>query len=67
MPESVLDWGIQFVLSLQHLGDWLIGPMNAFTFLGNEDFFCCCFLFYIGAWKARSAFGWGFISFSVLA
>lgn len=43
MPETVLDWGIQFILSLQTLGDWLIGPMNSFTFLGNEDFYLLLF------------------------
>ncbi len=55
MPESVLDWGIQFVLSLQLLGDWLIGPMNAFTFLGNEDFFLLLFPFLY--WCVESALG----------
>lgn len=45
MPASVLDWGVQLILSLQHLGDWLVGVMNAFTFLGNEDFFLLLFPF----------------------
>ena len=45
MPESVLNWGIAFILSLQNLGDWLVSPMNAFTFLGNEDFFLLLFPF----------------------
>ena len=45
MPASVLDWGIQFILSLQQFGDWLVGVMNAFTFLGNEDFFLLLFPF----------------------
>jgi membrane-associated phospholipid phosphatase len=45
MPASILDWGIQFIISLQTLGDWLIQPMNAFTFLGNEDFYLLLFPF----------------------
>ncbi|NUM49136.1 MAG: phosphatase PAP2 family protein [Anaerolineales bacterium] len=45
MPASILDWGVQFILSLQSLGDWLAGPMNAFTFLGNEDFYLLLFPF----------------------
>lgn len=39
MPESVLEWGIALILSLQGLGDWLIGPMNGLTFMGNQEFF----------------------------
>jgi len=45
MPESILNWGIQLILSLQSLSDWLVGPMEAFTFLGNEDFFLLLFPF----------------------
>ena len=45
MPESILNWGIELILSLQNLGDWLTGPMNVFTFLGNEDFFLLLFPF----------------------
>ncbi|NJN44599.1 MAG: phosphatase PAP2 family protein [Anaerolineae bacterium] len=45
MSESVLDWGIQFILTLQNLGDWLVEPMNFFTFLGNEDFYLLLFPF----------------------
>ncbi|GAB4580339.1 MAG: phosphatase PAP2 family protein [Anaerolineales bacterium] len=45
MPESVLNWGIQIILSLQSLGDALVGPMNLFTFLGNEDFYLLLFPF----------------------
>jgi membrane-associated phospholipid phosphatase len=55
MPESVLDWGIQLILSLQGLGDWLIGPMNAFTFLGNEDFYLLLFPFLY--WCVESSMG----------
>ena len=39
MSDSVLDWGIALILSLQNLGDWLIGPMNLVTFTGNIPFF----------------------------
>lgn len=45
MPASILDWGIQLILSLQSLGDWLVGLMNGFTFFGNEDFFLLLFPF----------------------
>jgi len=34
-----LEWGIPVITWLQNLGDWLIGPMNFFTFLGEEEFF----------------------------
>jgi len=34
-----LEWGIPVITWLQSLGDWLIGPMNFFTFLGYEEFF----------------------------
>ncbi len=39
MPTEILNWGIEFILSLQAMGNWLIAPMNFFTFLGNEEFF----------------------------
>lgn len=45
MPPSILDWGIQLILSLQSLGNWLVGPMNSLTFLGNEDFYLLIFPF----------------------
>jgi len=32
MPESVLDWGIAVILTLQGLGDWLVGPMNNYLY-----------------------------------
>jgi len=37
--ETIHNLGIQIVLFLQSLGDWLIGPMKFFSFLGNEEFF----------------------------
>ena len=39
MPDNVLEWGIGLILVLQELGDWLIGPMNVFTFTGNIEFY----------------------------
>ena len=37
--ESILQLGIDLILFLQSLGKWLLTPMKALTFLGNEDFF----------------------------
>jgi membrane-associated phospholipid phosphatase len=37
--NPVLDAGIDLILALQNLGDWLITPMRFFTFLGDELFF----------------------------
>ncbi len=39
MPDNVLAWGIDLILSLQGWGEGLLGPMNFFTFLGREEFF----------------------------
>jgi membrane-associated phospholipid phosphatase len=39
MTENLLDAGIAFILFLQSLGDWLIAPMEFFSFLGQEEFF----------------------------
>jgi membrane-associated phospholipid phosphatase len=39
MPDSILESGIIFILSLQGLGDWLILPMNILTFTGNSEFY----------------------------
>ena len=39
MIDQLLNWGIQWTLAMQGLGSWLAGPMEFFTFLGNEDFF----------------------------
>jgi membrane-associated phospholipid phosphatase len=55
MPETVLDWGIQFILNWQGLGDTFTGLMNAFTFLGNEDFFLLLFPFLY--WCVESSLG----------
>lgn len=37
--EAIMQLGIQIIVFLQNLGSWLLLPMKAFTFLGNEDFF----------------------------
>jgi len=37
--EILTDKGIQVVLYLQGIGDWLTAPMTFLTFLGNEEFF----------------------------
>jgi membrane-associated phospholipid phosphatase len=37
--NTILDLGIQIILFLQGLGAGLKAPMQAFTFLGNEEFF----------------------------
>jgi membrane-associated phospholipid phosphatase len=37
--DSILNSGINWIVVLQGLGGWLTLPMNAFSFLGSEDFF----------------------------
>lgn len=37
--DTILELGIDFILFLQSLGDWLVGPMKFFTFLGYEEFY----------------------------
>jgi membrane-associated phospholipid phosphatase len=37
--QTVLDIGVQIVVALQGLGEWLTAPMKFFSFLGSEDFF----------------------------
>ncbi len=34
-----MELGIDFILFLQGLGEWLLAPMKLFTFLGNEEFY----------------------------
>ena len=53
MPERVLDWGIVFVLFLQGMGDWLIGPMNLFTFTGTAEFFLLILPVIYWCWDSR--------------
>lgn len=37
--DALIQMGINFVLFLQSLGGWLVGPMKFFTFLGTEEFY----------------------------
>jgi len=37
--ENLLDFGIQIIVYLQGLGEWLVPVMGFFTFLGVEDFY----------------------------
>ncbi len=53
MPENVLEWGIGVILTLQGLGDWLIGPMNIFTFTGNAEFYLLILPAIYWCWDAR--------------
>lgn len=39
MLEIIYDVGIDIVLAIQSLGDWLVVPMESFTFLGSEEFY----------------------------
>lgn len=53
MPESVLEWGITVILTLQSLGDWLIGPMNIFTFTGSSEFYLLILPVIYWCWDSR--------------
>lgn len=37
--QTLIEYGIALIISLQSMGDWLILPMRLFSFLGNEEFF----------------------------
>ena len=37
--EVVMNSGIAFIVWLQSLGSWLVGPMQFFSFFGSETFF----------------------------
>ncbi len=37
--DSIISYGIVIVAAFQQLGDWLVAPMQFFSFLGSEDFF----------------------------
>jgi membrane-associated phospholipid phosphatase len=37
--DSILQIGINLILFLQSLGEWLLTPMKLFTFMGNEEFY----------------------------
>jgi membrane-associated phospholipid phosphatase len=36
---NIYQLGIEIILFLQGLGEWIFAPMKFFTFLGNEEFF----------------------------
>lgn len=37
--DSLISFGIALIAAFQNLGNWLVGPMQFFSFLGSEDFF----------------------------
>ena len=37
--DSVLNFGVTLITWLQSLGNWLVGPMKFFSFLGSEEFY----------------------------
>ena len=37
--EAILQLGIQLILFLQSLGEWLVVPLQAISFMGNEEFY----------------------------
>ena len=37
--DALLNSGIPIILWFQNLGDWLLAPMEFFSFLGTEDFY----------------------------
>jgi len=39
MITAILDSGVDLILLLQSLGNWLVAPMEFFTFLGTENFY----------------------------
>jgi membrane-associated phospholipid phosphatase len=55
MPESTLNWGIDLIVWMQANLDWATGLLNAFTFLGSEEFFLLLFPFL--AWCIDLTFG----------
>ncbi|MBK9603359.1 MAG: hypothetical protein IPO36_16190 [Anaerolineales bacterium] len=53
--QTLIESGIAFIIALQSLGDWLIAPMQFFSYLGNEEFFLLVLpLLY---WSVDSALG----------
>jgi membrane-associated phospholipid phosphatase len=53
--QTLIDFGISLIITLQGMGDWLIAPMRFFSYLGNEEFFLLVLpLIY---WSVDSALG----------
>ena len=53
--ETLLNNAIPLILTFQDLGEWLLGPMKAFSFLGTEDFYIL--VIPIIYWSFNSALG----------
>lgn len=53
MPKEVLQEGIALILWLQSWGNWLAGPMNLFTFIGNAEFFLLIMPALYWCWDSR--------------
>jgi membrane-associated phospholipid phosphatase len=53
VTESILDWGLFFILSLQETSAWLTGPMNLFTFTGTAEFFLLIMPAIYWCWDSR--------------
>jgi membrane-associated phospholipid phosphatase len=56
-----LDWGLPIITWLQGLGDWLLVPMQSFTFLGSENFFLLIMPALIWCFEFRLGFRIGLI------
>jgi membrane-associated phospholipid phosphatase len=59
-----LDWSLPIITWLQGLGDWLTGPMQAFTFLGSENFFLLVMPALLWCFEVRLGFRLGLIMLS---
>ena len=67
MPEIVLEWGIAVILILQSFGDWLIGPMNIFTYTGHPEFYLLILPVIYWCWDDRLGLRVGIIFLMGLA
>ncbi len=56
-----LEWGIPVIVWLQSLGDWLRVPMEAFSFLGTENFYLLIFPGLLWCYDARLGYRLGLI------
>jgi membrane-associated phospholipid phosphatase len=59
-----LNWGLPIITWLQGLGDWLLIPMQAFTFLGSENFFLLVMPAFLWCFEVRLGFRIGLIMLS---
>ncbi len=37
--DSLIQFGVEFIIRFQAMGEWLTAPMKFFSFLGSEEFF----------------------------